>query len=111
MSKHDIPKERQGDVTYGRIVCVYRKGKKDKYCTRISMGENLINTVKVLLNSIISTPNTRFMSIDINDFYLKTSMVRYEYFCMKLELFPDDVILEYDLQNKVDANGNVHCEV
>ena len=43
MSKHDIPKERQGDVTYGRIVCVCRKGKKDKYHTRITMGGNLIN--------------------------------------------------------------------
>ncbi len=38
-------------------------------------------------------------------------MACYEYFCMKLELFPVDVIQEYDLQNKVDANGNVHCEV
>jgi hypothetical protein len=81
MSKHNIPKERQGDVTYGRIVCVYREGKKDKYRTRITMGGNLINypgdcgtptanlfTVKVLFNSIISTPNARFMSIDIKDF-------------------------------------------
>ena len=88
------------------------------------MGGNLINypgdcgtptanllTVKVLFNSIISTPNARFMSIDIKDFYLKTPMARYEYFHMTLELFPEDVIQEYDLQNKVDANGNIHCEV
>ncbi len=51
------------------------------------------------------------MSIDIKDFYLKTPMSRYEYFCMKLELFPEDIIEEYDLRNKVDANRNVHCEV
>ena len=38
-------------------------------------------------------------------------MARYKYFCMKLELFPKNVIQEYDLQNKVDANGNVHCKV
>jgi hypothetical protein len=110
MSKHNIPKERQGDVTYGRIVCVYREGKKGKYRTRITLGGNLINypgdcgtptanllTVKVLFNSIISTPNARFMSIDIKDFYLKTPMACYEYFRMKLELFPEDVIQEYDL--------------
>jgi hypothetical protein len=110
MSKHNIPKECQGDVSYGRIVCVYCKGKKDKYRTRITMGGNLINypgdcgtptanllTVKVLFNSIISTPNARFMSIDIKDFYLKTPMACYEYFRMKLELFPEDVIQEYDL--------------
>jgi hypothetical protein len=68
-------------------------------------------TVKLLLNSIRSTPNAKFMTIDIKDFYLKTPMVHYEYFCMKLELFPEDIIEEYDLRNKVDAKGNVHCEV
>jgi hypothetical protein len=30
---------------------------------------------------------------------------------MKLELFPQDIIDEYGLQNKVDADGNVFCEV
>ncbi len=30
---------------------------------------------------------------------------------MNLELFPEDVIQEYNLRNKVDAMGNVHCEV
>jgi hypothetical protein len=51
------------------------------------------------------------MSIDIKDFYLKPPMKCYEYFRMKLELFPEDIIKEYDLRNKVDSNGNVHCEV
>jgi hypothetical protein len=30
---------------------------------------------------------------------------------MKLELFPEDIVEEYNLKNKVDANGYVHCEV
>ncbi len=30
---------------------------------------------------------------------------------MKLELFPEDVIIEYNLCNKVDSNGSVHCKV
>ncbi len=38
-------------------------------------------------------------------------MTRYEYFRMKLNLFPQDIIDEYDLTNKVDQNGNVHYEV
>jgi hypothetical protein len=123
MNKQEIPKDRQGDNTYGRILCIYRGSKKDKYRTRITMGGNLINypgdcgtptadllTVMLLLNSIISTPNTKFMSIDIKDFHLNTPMACHEYFQMKLELFPEDVI-EYNLCNKVDSNGNVHCEV
>jgi hypothetical protein len=93
INKMDIPHNRRGDVTYGRIVCIYREGKKDKYRTRITMGGNLINypnncgtptvdllTVKLLINSIISTPNTKFMSVDIKDFYLCTPMARYKYF-------------------------------
>ncbi len=93
INKTDIPQDRKGDKTYGQIVCVYREGKKDKYCTRITVGSNLINypgdcgtptadllTVKLLFNSIISTLNAKFMSIDIKDFHLCTPMKRYEYF-------------------------------
>jgi hypothetical protein len=30
---------------------------------------------------------------------------------MKLELFPDDIILEYNLRDRVDDKGYVYCEV
>jgi hypothetical protein len=55
------------------------------------MGGNLINypgdcgtptadllTVKLLFNSVISTPQAKFMCIDIKDFYLCTPMECYE---------------------------------
>jgi hypothetical protein len=87
------------------------------------MGGNLINypddcgtptadllTVKLMFNSVISTP-AKFMTINIKDFYLMMPMERYEYFCMKLELFPPDIIEEYELRNKVDADGIFFCEV
>jgi hypothetical protein len=109
INKTQIPEDRKRDETYARIVCVFRDGKKDKYRTRITMGGNLVNypgdcgtptadllTVKLLLNSIISTSNAKFMTIDIKDFYLCMPMSRYEYFRMKLELFPEDIIEEYD---------------
>jgi hypothetical protein len=51
------------------------------------------------------------MTIDIKDFYLMTPMDRFEYFRMKLELFPQDIIEEYKLHDKVDADGNVFCKV
>ncbi len=124
INKAKIPEDRKGDETYARTVCVFCDGKKDKYRTRITMGGNLVNypgncgtptadllTVKLLLNSIISTLSAKFMTIDIKDFNLCTPMSRYEYFRMKLELFPEGIVEEYDLKNKVDANGYVHCEV
>jgi hypothetical protein len=122
--KSEIPAKRRKDITYGRIVCVYRSKKKDPYRTRITMGGNLVNypddcdtptadiiTVKILLNSIVSTLNAKFMMIDLKDFYLMTPMSRYEYFKMKLDLFPDDIIDEYNLKDMVDADGNIFCEV
>jgi hypothetical protein len=88
------------------------------------MGGNLVNypddcgtptadiiTVKLLLNSIISTENANFMTINLKDFYLMTPMSRYEYFRMKLDLFPDNIIEEYKLQDIVDSNCFVFCEV
>ena len=43
-------------------------------------------TIKLLLNSVISTPGAKFMTIDISNFYLNTPMDRYEYMRMKLDV-------------------------
>ena len=51
------------------------------------------------------------MTIDISNFYLNTPMDRYEYMRMKLDMFPDDVIEEYNLRDKVEPNGYVYIEV
>ena len=88
------------------------------------MGSNLVNypddcgtptadiiTIKLLLNSIISTNNAKFMTIDLKDFYLMTLMTRYQYLYMKLDLLPDDIIKEYKLWDTVNNNGNIFCEV
>ncbi len=88
------------------------------------MGGNLVNypnncgtpttdllTIKLMLNSFISTPNPKFMTINIKDFYLMTPMESYEHFRMKLELFPQDIINEYGHRDKVDADSNVFCKV
>jgi hypothetical protein len=64
-----------------------------------------------MLNSIISTPNAKFMTIDLKDFYINTPNSQFKYFRMKLELFPQDVINEYGLQNKIDSDSNVFCKV
>ncbi len=88
------------------------------------MGGNLVNypkdcgtptadliTVKLLLNSIISMPHSKFMTLNLKDFYLMTPMKRYKNFHMKIDLFPQDIIDLYNIINKVDHNGIVHCEV
>ena len=98
--KSEIPIDRRKDETYARIVVDERPEKADPDQTRITMGGDKINypgdcgtptadllTVKILFNSIVSTPGAKFMTLDIKDFYLMTPMDRYEYFRMKLDLF------------------------
>ena len=85
MSK--IPKDRLKDQTYARIVADERPEKEEPDQIRVTMGGDRINypgdcgtptadllTVKLLLNSVISTAHAKFMTIDIKDFYLMTPM-------------------------------------
>jgi hypothetical protein len=59
---------------------------------RLTVGGNLINypgdvsaktaglsAVKMLLNSVVSTPNTKFMCMEVKNVYLNTPIARYKY--------------------------------
>ena len=122
--KKDAPVDRWRNVTYGRIVVNYRPEKTDPYCTRLTVGGNRVNypgdcgtptvdllTVKLLFNSVISTPNAKFMTIDIKDFYLNTPMARSEFMRLKLSDLPDNVITHFNLQEKATSNGWVYVEI
>ena len=65
-------------------------------------------TVKLLMNSTMSTPNAKFMSIDIKNFYLNTPMPCYEYMRLKLSDLPDDVICQYSLRGKLGKDEYVY---
>ncbi len=81
------------DTTYGLITCLVCPEMIDKpNRTRLVAGEYRVNnlddagtptanllTIKLLMNSIISTQGARFMTMDIKDFYLYTPMARYKY--------------------------------
>ncbi len=54
-------------------------------------------TVKLLINSMISTPGAQFMTMDIKDFYLNIPMTRYKYMRLKILDMPDNVIEHYNL--------------
>lgn len=80
----EVPKQRRKDVTYGSFVCNVRPEKVDEpNRTRFTVGGDKINypgevatptaemlVAKILFNSVISTPNAKFMTIDISNFYL-----------------------------------------
>ena len=111
--KHEVPADRYRDCTYSRIVANFRPEKDDPNRVRITVGGNKINypgdvgtptadllTVKLLLNSVISTKGAKFMTLDIKNFYLMTPLERKEYVKMKIADFPDDVIKHYQINRK-----------
>lgn len=122
--KEDVPPDRLKDTTYGRFVCTVRPEKDEPNRTRLTLGGNLINypgdcgtptadllLVKILLNSVISTPGARFMTADISNFYLNTPLKRYEYAKFKLTDIPEEIIEQYGLREKATPDGHVYVEV
>ncbi len=67
--------------------------------------------VKVLLNSIISTENTRCVILDVKDFYLNTPMKRFKYMRLKLNKITEEFIIKYKLGEIAIEDGYVYCEI
>ena len=79
INKIEVLQNRYSDVTYWHIICGYGEGKAEPNQTRLTAGRDKINhpedcvmptadilTIKLLINSVMSTPNAKFMTIDIN---------------------------------------------
>jgi len=122
--KSDIPADRRGDVTYVGYVVNYRPEKEEKERFRLVVGGDRITyegdagtptadllTIKLVVNSVVSTPNAKYLTLDLKDFYLNTPMARPEYIRIKLADIPEDVIERYNLRELVDADGYVYCRV
>ena len=94
----------------------YRKrltvgGDRVKYPVDCGTPTVSLTTVKLLLDSIVSTMNAYLMKIDIKDFYLNTPMARSEYICLKLIDLPKSVVLQYNIEAKATRDGNVRVEI
>jgi hypothetical protein len=123
--KNQVPRDQARDVTYGLITTLVRAEKIDEpNRTRLVAGGDRVHypgdagtptadllTVKLLINSIISTDGAKFMTMDIKDFYLNTPMPRFEYMRLRTADMPDDVIEHYHLRDKATHDGYVYCEM
>jgi hypothetical protein len=69
-----------------------------------------LTTAKILLNSVISTPNARFLGIHIKDFYLGTVMTQYEYMRISLQMLPPTIMEQYNLTPLIH-NNCVYVEI
>jgi hypothetical protein len=108
---HQLPPGRH--ATYARFVATERPHKAETKRVQLTVGGNLVHypdkvstpaadlsTVKLLLNSVISTPGARFATFDLKDFYLGTPMMRKEYMRIPLTSIPQTMIDQYELLAK-----------
>jgi hypothetical protein len=83
----DISNKCKHEVMYAQVCVNYLLEKEDPNCTRVTLGGNLLHypgdcgtptvnmiTVKLHLNSIISTKNVQYYDIYLKNFYLNTPM-------------------------------------
>ena len=89
----------------------------------MTVGGNLINfpgdcgtptadmlTVKLLINSTISTKGAKVMTIEISNFYLNTPMERPGYMRLKISDMPNNIIEQYKLNENLNPNGYVYVK-
>jgi hypothetical protein len=117
MEPHDVPHiPKDQPPTYAKVVVAYCPQKDDPHCIRITTGGNKIfypgelttrtadmTTAKLHWNSVLSTPNAKYMCLDIGNFYLSATLDRYEYMKMPINLFPPWIVDQYNLLQKLSA--------
>ena len=110
----DVPA--QTNVKYGRIICTCRPQKDENHRTRLTVDGNLIvclfdfsapnyelTTAKLLFNSVISTPGSHLVTLDLRNFYLGTPLPGERYTEMKIDILPNEIIEKYTLRNIVHS--------
>lgn len=123
MHPNQLPKGLK--ATYMRVCANFWPQKSDPYPIRCTMGGNLVTPkgppthfptadltlFKLFINSVISTPNAKFMDLDLKDFYICHDKEDYDFMLVPYSLFPQDIIDQYYIKSKVDDRGLVLAEV
>jgi hypothetical protein len=124
ITQDDVPIDQCKDVTYGRVCVNYSPEKANPNCTCLTIGGNRITyprdwgtptvdmvTVKIHLNSVVSTKGARYCTIDLKDSYLNTPMARQEFMHMKLSELPKEFTQIYKLHDLANTNGFVSIKI
>ena len=114
----DIPLEQLKGIAFSKVVCTFFPEKSNPNLTRITIaGQNIkrpgdvgtntssFDLLKLLLNSVLSRKGAKFVTFDINNFYLQKPLDLPEYVRIKLADITQDFINEYNLKYFFGANG------
>jgi hypothetical protein len=123
IKKSQVPKGKR--VTYARTVVAVRPEKEEITGVRITVGGNLldylgekstaeaasIETTKLLINSVLSTPWLTIGTIDISNFYIQNYLKDYQYMRFHISMIPQGIINEYNLADIREADGWCYVEI
>jgi hypothetical protein len=120
----DIPSNSK--ITYAKIVCADRPEKTPQIRVRMTIGGNLLTydgttstkaaelpTLKLFINSVLSTPHAKFLTGNLKDFYLNTARMPekdFAYMKLPIAIIPDDIIKLYALA-PITYKEHVYVEV
>ena len=121
IGKNQVPADRI--ITYGGIVAEEKPNKAEFHRVRLTVGGDRLNfpgitatqcanltTSKCLVNSTISTRDTRFMCLDIGGFYYGKPMTSYKYMRIAFSSIPPEIVAQYVLA-RLQHNGWVYMEI
>ncbi len=108
-------------MTYSLITCLIIPEKiEEPNQTRLVAGGDRVHylgnvgtpaadllTVKLLINSTISTPNAKYITMDIKDFYLNTLMACNKYMQLQIADMPNNVIKLYQLTDLATLDSEI----
>jgi hypothetical protein len=119
-----VPINRCKDIMYGHVCVNYRPEKANPNCTCLTIGSNHITypgdcgsptvdmvTVKIHLNSVVSTKGACYCTINLKDFYLNTPMARPEFMRMKLAELPKEFARIYKLHDLANTNDFISIKI
>lgn len=69
-----------------------------------------LTTTKIHLNSVVSTPTSKYITSDIKDFYYNTPLERFEYPRVPLTQVLNEIVAQYDLRT-IEDGGWIYIEV
>ena len=119
----NIPQDRSKEIPYSKVVCLVPPKKSEPNLTCITIGDNRIcypedvgtktascDIFKLVINSVLSRKDAKYVTFDISNFYLHTPLDRPEYVCIKLSDIPQYFIKEYELLDSAQ-DGWVYFEI
>ena len=86
-------------------------GDRLEYNLKTSTRTAGLETIKIRLNSTISTKDAKYVAANIGNFYTNSKLESSEYMRIYLSLIPQEIIYEYDIMKYVETDIYVYVEI